>query len=105
MLGAIALVTLLVVAFAGLTHPYAPLAHTLPGTLTFGPGIAALGTALVITLYDYGGYGDVCALGDEVIAPARTIPRSIVLVRRVRRHRVRAAEPRRGRLGLRRPTS
>jgi amino acid transporter len=78
-LGAVALVTLLAVAFAGLTHPYAPLARTLPSTLTFGAGIAALGNALVLTLYDYSGYGDACSLGDEVIAPARTIPRSIVL--------------------------
>jgi glycosyl hydrolase family 35/amino acid permease-like protein len=33
----------------------------------------------VITLYDYSGYADVCALGDEVIAAARTIPRAIVI--------------------------
>jgi APA family basic amino acid/polyamine antiporter len=78
-LGAVALVTLLVVAFAGLTHPYAPLAQTLPMTLNFSVGIVALGSALVITLYDYGGYGDVCALGDEVIAPVRTIPLAVVL--------------------------
>ncbi len=77
-LGGVALVTLLAVAFAGITHPYAPLARTLPGTLTFGAGIGALGSALIITLYDYSGYADVCALGDEVIAPARTIPRAIV---------------------------
>ncbi len=79
MLGAVALVTLLAVAFAGLTHPYAPLAHTIPMTFTFAIGIVALGNALVITLYDYGGYGDVCALGDEVVMPARTIPRAILL--------------------------
>ncbi len=78
-LGAIALATLLAVAFAGLTHPYAPIAHTVSSTLTFGVGIAALGGALVNTLYDYSGYGDVCALGDEVIAPSRTIPRAVVL--------------------------
>jgi amino acid transporter len=78
-LGAIALATLLAVAFAGLTHPYAPIAHTVSSTLTFGAGVVALGGALVNTLYDYSGYGDVCALGDEVIAPARTIPRAVVL--------------------------
>jgi amino acid transporter len=78
-LGAIALATLLAVAFAGLTHPYAPIAHTVSSTLTFGVGVVALGGALVNTLYDYSGYGDVCALGDEVIAPARTIPRAVVL--------------------------
>lgn len=78
-LGAIALATLLAVAFAGLTHPYASLAHTIPATFTFGVGLAALGGALVNTLYDYSGYGDVCALGDEVLAPSRTIPRAVVL--------------------------
>ena len=78
-LGAVALVTLLVVAFAGLTHPYAPLAQTIPSTFNFSVGLVALGGALVITLYDYGGYGDVCALGDEVIAPVRTIPLAVVL--------------------------
>ncbi len=78
-LGTVALVTLLAVAVAGFAHPYAPLAHTVPMTLTFGAGIAALGPALVLTLYDYSGYADVCALGDEVIAPARTIPRAVVL--------------------------
>jgi amino acid transporter len=78
-LGGVALVTLLVVAFAGLTHPYAPPAQTIQMTFTFGVGIAALGNALVITLYDYGGYGDVCALGDEVVMPSRTIPRAILL--------------------------
>jgi amino acid transporter len=84
-LGAVALATLLVVAFAGLTHPFAPIAHTIPATLGFPPGLGplaalgALGGALVITLYDYGGYGDVCALGDEVIAPVRTIPLAVVL--------------------------
>ena len=41
--------------------------------------MSALGAALVITLYDYSGYADVCALGDEVVAAARTIPRAIVI--------------------------
>ena len=78
-LGGIAIATLLVVAFAGLTHPYAPLAGTVAMTFTLGVGIAPLGKALIQTVYDYGGYGDVCALGDEVIAPARTIPRAILI--------------------------
>ncbi len=79
LLGAIALATLVVVAVAGLSHPYAPLAHTIPMTFTFAVPIVALGAALVYTIYDYGGYGDVCALGDEVLAPARTMPRAVVL--------------------------
>ncbi len=78
-LGGIALATLLAVAFAGLSHPYAPIGGTVALTLTLGVGVAPLGRALIQTLYDYSGYGDVCALGDEVIAPARTIPRAILL--------------------------
>jgi len=78
-LGSVAIVTLIAVAFAGLTHPHAPLAQTLPPTFSFAVALPALGAALVITLYDYGGYADVCALGDEVIAASRTIPRAIVI--------------------------
>src|ERR1700681_1070972 len=78
-LGGVALVTLVAVALAGLTHPHAPLAQTLPPTFSFAVALPALGAALVITLYDYSGYADVCALGDEVVAAARTIPRAIVI--------------------------
>lgn len=79
-LGGIAVVTLAVVAIAGLTHPVHPLTALIAPALSMrGIGIAALGAALVITLYDYTGYNDVAQLGDEVIAPVRTIPRSIVI--------------------------
>lgn len=78
-LGAVALITLVVVATAGLAHPHAPIAQTLHATLGFGFALPALGAALVITLYDYSGYADVCALGDEVVAPSRTIPRAVML--------------------------
>jgi amino acid transporter len=85
-LGGVALVTLVVVAVAGLTHPHAPLAQTLPPTFALPHGfptivaaMSALGAALVYTLYDYSGYADVCALGDEVVAASRTIPRAIVV--------------------------
>jgi amino acid transporter len=78
-LGTVALVTLIVVAGAGFAHPRAPLAEMFHATLALGFALPALGSALVITLYDYAGYADVCALGEEVIAPARTIPRAVVL--------------------------
>ncbi len=78
-LGGVALVTLVAVALAGLTHPHAPLAQTLQSTFSLGVALPALGAALVITLYDYSGYADVCALGDEVVAASRTIPRAIVI--------------------------
>jgi amino acid transporter len=71
-LGVAAVATLVVVAFSGAFH--APAA--VPATpFAFG----ALGGALVITLYDYLGYGEICALGSEIRRPERTIPLSIVL--------------------------
>ncbi len=41
--------------------------------------LAGLGSALFITLYDYGGYAQVAMVGEEVIRPQRTIPRAIVV--------------------------
>jgi amino acid transporter len=79
-LGALALATLLVVAACGLAHPIHSVSQLAAHAFGAGGfGIAAFGAALVITLYDYGGYNEVCALGDEVLAPVRAIPRAIVL--------------------------
>jgi amino acid transporter len=79
-LGIVAVVTLLVVAFAGLAHPHIDLAMLAPHAFSFsGIGIAALGAALVITLYDYSGYADVCAIAEEVKRPERTIPLAILV--------------------------
>jgi amino acid transporter len=47
---------------------------------SFWAGFAAgFGQALIITMYDYAGYGASSSVGDEVIAPARTLPRSILI--------------------------
>ena len=54
---------------------------------TFPPGawtlnqdfFLGLGAALLIAVYDYWGYYNVCYLGAEVRDPARTIPRAILL--------------------------
>ena len=37
-----------------------------------------LGSSTLIALYDYGGYYNVCLIGDEVSTPQKTIPRSIL---------------------------
>jgi amino acid transporter len=37
-----------------------------------------LGSATLIAMYDYGGYYNVCLIGDEVANPKKTIPRSIL---------------------------
>ncbi|MFN2459662.1 MAG: amino acid permease [Candidatus Velthaea sp.] len=80
MLGFVAVATLAVVAFAGLIHPHVALARLAPQAFGLnGFGLAAFGAALVITLYDYGGYNDVCAIAEEVRRPERTIPLAIVI--------------------------
>jgi amino acid transporter len=38
-----------------------------------------VGAASVLAMYSYGGYNQVCNIGDEIRDPSRTIPRSIVL--------------------------
>jgi len=39
---------------------------------------AGLGSATLIAVYDYGGYNNVCLIGEEVRAPGRTIPRAVL---------------------------
>ncbi len=39
----------------------------------------SVGAASVLAMYSYGGYNQVCNIGDEIRDPTRTIPRSIVL--------------------------
>jgi amino acid transporter len=39
---------------------------------------AGLGSATLIAVYDYGGYNNVCMIGEEVRTPARTIPRAVL---------------------------
>jgi len=39
---------------------------------------SGLGAAMLIAIYDYLGYYNVCHLGDEVRDPARTIPRAVI---------------------------
>lgn len=44
------------------------------------PGFATgLGAAMLIAIYDYLGYYNVCHLGDEIQDPGRTIPRAVII--------------------------
>jgi amino acid transporter len=43
---------------------------------TFATG---LGAAMLIAVYDYLGYYNVCHMGDEVVQPEKTIPRAVIL--------------------------
>jgi amino acid transporter len=79
-LGAIAVLTLLAIAACGFAHPTQNVAGLLgPAFTVKGIGIAGLGAAMVYTLYDYAGYNGACQIGDEVIAPVRTIPVAVVV--------------------------
>jgi amino acid transporter len=50
-----------------------------PNAFTFSRGFAAgLGSAMLIAMYDFMGYYDICYVGGEVRNPERVIPRSII---------------------------
>jgi basic amino acid/polyamine antiporter, APA family len=73
--------TTLAIIFTGLTHFEASRAFTFPPgawepTHAFFTG---LGAALLIAVYDYWGYYNVCYLGGEIRDPGRVIPRAILL--------------------------
>jgi amino acid transporter len=79
-LAAVATATLGAVIVATATHFDALQALGFDRGTSLGAALAAgLGPALVITLYDYYGYGAACTVSDEVREPARTLPRSVVL--------------------------
>lgn len=79
-LGAIALATLLAIAACGFAHPTQEVGALLaPAFSPRNINVVALGAAMVYTLYDYAGYQSVPQIGDEVIAPVRTIPAAVVL--------------------------
>ena len=69
------------VIFAGLTHFNAAQAFSFPpGAFTLSRNFfLGLGSALLISAYDYWGYYNVCFLGDEVQEPGKTIPRALLL--------------------------
>lgn len=73
--------TLVLIAGAAWSHfsialAFAPSSQTTDLTAAL---VAGFGTALIVTLYDYLGYNTVTSIGEEVLAPSKTMPRSIVL--------------------------
>jgi amino acid transporter len=74
------LVTMVGILAIGLPHFHPRLAFSFPPhAFDFSRGFAlGLGSAMLIAMYDYLGYYDVCYIGDEVRDPARVIPRSIL---------------------------
>src|SRR5215813_11555186 len=75
------MLTILWVIFAGVTHFDSKLAFDFPeGAFKLSAGFfTGLGAALLVAVYDYWGYYNVCFLGGEVKDPGRTIPRAVLL--------------------------
>ena len=73
--------TMLIIVGGGATHlSYARITDFPPHAWTASPAFfAGLGSATLIAAYDYGGYSNVCLLGDEVRRASRNIPLSILL--------------------------
>ncbi len=78
---AVVLLTVGWVIVAGLIHfswaqafDFPPAAYRLDASL-----VRAIGAGGLLAMYNYGGYTNVCYLGDEIRRPERTIPRAIVL--------------------------
>lgn len=75
------MLTILWVITAGVTHFDPKLAFDFPpGAFTIRPEFfTGLGAALLVSVYDYWGYYNVCFFGGEVKDPGRTIPRAVLL--------------------------
>lgn len=76
------LITVLAVIIAGYAHFDRALLTFPEGAFRINgpqPFISGLGAAMTIGIYDYLGYYNVCHLGDEVVDPAKTIPRAVMI--------------------------
>src|SRR4030095_1740804 len=75
------MLTIVWIIFAGVTHVDPKLAFDFPpDAFTLRPEFfTGLGAALLVAVYDYWGYYNVCFFGGEVKDPARTIPRALLL--------------------------
>jgi len=69
------------VIFAGVTHFDASKAFDFPpGAFDFNNTFfTGLGAAMLVAVYDYWGYYNICFIGGEVKNPGRTIPRAVLI--------------------------
>jgi amino acid transporter len=75
-----AILTLGCIIAASYAHFSAAQAFALPAQDSIWGGLrAGLGQALIIAAYDYFGYSQANSIGDEIVEPSRTLPRSIVI--------------------------
>ncbi|MGD9723022.1 MAG: APC family permease [Pirellulales bacterium] len=69
-----------VVIVSGLIHFDASLLTLPPDAFRLDAKFfGGLGGAMLIAIYDYLGYYNVCHLGDEVVEPEKTIPRAVII--------------------------
>ena len=74
------LITVFWIIASGLAHFDSRIAFDFPpGAFRFSTGfVSGLGSAMLIAMYDYLGYYDICYVAGEVRNPERVIPRSII---------------------------
>lgn len=74
------IITVLWIIVSGVTHFDSAKAFDFPpGAFTLSPSFfTGMGAAMLIAVYDYWGYYNVCFLGGEVKEPGRTIPRAVI---------------------------
>jgi amino acid transporter len=74
------LATVIVIIAAGLLNFDRSLIDFPPGAFRLDDNFSTgLGAAMLIAIYDYLGYYNVCHLGEEVRDPERTIPRAVII--------------------------
>jgi len=74
------LLTTAIVIVAGLVNFNPELITFPPDAFNVDSAFAiGLGGAMLIAIYDYLGYYNVCHMGDEVVEPAKTIPRAVII--------------------------
>jgi APA family basic amino acid/polyamine antiporter len=72
--------TVIAVIAAGMAHFQPELLEIPPEAFRADKAFfTGLGLAMLVAIYDYFGYYNVCYLGDEVRDPSRTLPRSVLL--------------------------
>lgn len=81
LISTIVLVTTVWILISGVFHFHATLAFAFPPQAFHlsHQFFLGLGSATLIAVYDYGGYYNVCLIGEEVKDARRTIPRSILI--------------------------
>jgi amino acid transporter len=80
-IAAIVIATTAWIVLSGLFHFHAAMAFDFPkGAFHLSRQFSVgLGAATLIAVYDYGGYNNICLIGEEVRNPRKTIPRSILI--------------------------